>query len=92
MLCPTQRKNKKSPIVKNKTLLTHKPSDKNEMKETFEKQKGTSLDRKEGQLVTGGIFYCQDSASFSVSASNKLSCNMTGQCFEIGNKNMPPNR
>ena len=30
---------------------------------------------------TGGIFYCRDSASFSVSASNKLSCNLTGQCF-----------
>jgi len=45
---------------------------------------------KNGQLVTGGIFYCRDSAYFSVSASNKLSCNLTGQCFEIGNKNIPP--
>ena len=47
---------------------------------------------KNAQLVTGGIFYCRDSAYFSVSASNKLSCNLTGQCFEIGNKNIPPGR
>ncbi len=40
--------------------------------------------------ITGGIFYCRYSAGFSVSASNKLSCNLTGQCFEIGNKNIPP--
>jgi hypothetical protein len=46
----------------------------------------------ERQLVTGGIFYCRVSAGLSVSASNKLSCNLTGQCFEIGNKNIPPNR
>ena len=44
------------------------------------------------QLVTGGIFYCRDSAGFSVSATNKLSCILTGQCFEIGNKNIPPIR
>ena len=43
----------------------------------------------EHQAVTGGIFYCRDSGYFSVSASNKLSCNLTGQCFEIGNKNIP---
>jgi len=47
---------------------------------------------KNAQLVTGGIFYCRDSASFSVSASNKLSYILTGQCFEIGNKNIPPKR
>jgi len=46
----------------------------------------------EHQAVTGGIFYCRDSADFSVSASNKLSCNLTGQCSEIGNKTIPPNR
>gem|GEM_PF-1629812 len=45
-----------------------------------------------GQLVTGGIFYCRDSGYFSVSAFNKLPCNLTGQCFEIGNKNIPPIR
>ncbi len=48
---------------------------------------------KENKLhITGGIFYCRDSGYFSVSASNKLSCNLTGQCFEIGNKNIPPKR
>jgi len=46
----------------------------------------------EHQAVTRGIFYCRGSAGFSVSASNKLSCNLTGQCFEIGNKNIPPIR
>ena len=43
----------------------------------------------EHQAVTCGIFYCRDSGYLSVSASNKLSCNLTGQCFEIGNKNIP---
>jgi hypothetical protein len=47
---------------------------------------------KNGQLVTGGIFYCRDSAGISVTASNKLSCNLTGQYFGIGNKNIPPIR
>jgi len=56
------------------------------------KMKDRMTEDKNGQLVTGGIFYCRDSAGFSVSASNKLSCNLTGQCFEIGNKNIPPNR
>ncbi|OQB30025.1 MAG: hypothetical protein BWY08_01414 [Bacteroidetes bacterium ADurb.Bin174] len=44
----------------------------------------------EHQAVTCGIFYCRDSWYFSVSASNKLSCNLTGQYSEIGNKNIPP--
>lgn len=44
------------------------------------------------ETLTGGIFYCRDSAVFSVSASNKLLCNLTDLCFEIGNKNIPPNR
>jgi hypothetical protein len=42
--------------------------------------------RTEHQAVTGGIFYCRDSAGFSVSASNKLSCNLPGQCFEAATK------
>ena len=46
----------------------------------------------EHQAVTGGIFYCRDSADFSVCASNKLSCILTVKCFEIGNKNIPPIR
>jgi len=45
----------------------------------------------EHQAVTGGIFYCRVSADFSGSASNKFSCNLTVKCFEIGNKNIPPN-
>jgi hypothetical protein len=44
------------------------------------------------QCITGGIFYCRVSGYFSDSVSNKLSCNLTGQCFEIGNKNIPPIR
>jgi len=47
---------------------------------------------KEHLAVTGGIFYCRVSAGFSVSASNKLSCNLTGQFVKIGNKNIPPIR
>jgi hypothetical protein len=49
-----------------------------------------SLEKKEHQAVTGGIFYCRASANFSVSASNKLFptsryglCNLTVKCFEI---------
>jgi hypothetical protein len=89
---PTRKNKKSPPFKKNKTLPTHNPTDKNVMTETVDKQTGMSLDRKEGQLVTCGIFYCRDSGYFSVSASNKLSCNLTEQCFEIGNKNIPPNR
>lgn len=93
MLSPAQSKNKKSPLsLKNKTLQTHNPADNNGMTEQTEKIKGMSLVKKEGQLVTGGIFYCRDSACFSVSASNKLLCNLTGKCSEIGNKNIPPIR
>jgi hypothetical protein len=53
------------------------------------------------QPITGGMFYCRDSAGVSVSASNKFSCNLTEQRFpacvtqsgrEIGNKNIPPIR
>jgi len=87
MLFQPQRKNKKSPLSKkNKTLPTHNPTDNNGMTEHAENIKGMSLEKKEGQLVTGGIFYCRDSGYFSVSASNKLSCNLTDLCFEIGNK------
>jgi hypothetical protein len=44
------------------------------------------------QAVTGGIFYCRDSESFSGSAPDKRLCNLKDLCFEIGNKNIPPNR
>jgi hypothetical protein len=93
MFSPTLRKNKKSPpSMKNKTLPTHNPTEKCGMTELIDNNKGMSLEKKEGQLVTGGIFYCRDSEYFSVSVSNKLLCNLTGQCFEIGNKNIPPIR
>jgi len=63
MLFPTLRKNKKSPpLKKNKTLPTHNPTDKNEMTELIDYYNGMSLDKKEGQLVTCGIFYCRGSA------------------------------
>ena len=63
--------------------------DKFNLKEQFD---SNTLTDKYAQLVTGGIFYCQDSGCFSVSASNKLSCALTVKCFEIGNKNIPPIR
>ncbi len=44
----------------------------------------------EHQAATDGIFYCRDSGYFSVYATNKLLCNLTVNCFEIGNKNIPP--
>jgi len=33
------------------------------MKETVDNQNGMSLEKKEGRLVTCGIFYCRDSAN-----------------------------
>lgn len=42
--------------------------------------------RKERYAVTVSIFYCRASADFSVSYSNKHSCNLTRQCFEISKK------
>lgn len=93
LLSPTMRKNKKPPsLKKNKTLPTRIPTGKTKMTELIDYYNGMSLDKKEGQLVTGGISYCRDSMYFSVSASNKLSCNLTVKCFEIGNKNIPPIR
>jgi hypothetical protein len=62
------------------------------MEQKMNNVNGLQVWKKEHQAVTGGIFYCRDSAGFSVTASNKLSYNLTGQCFEIGNKNIPPIR
>jgi hypothetical protein len=64
-------------------------NDKFNMKVQFDSNLRTDKNR---QCITGGIFYCRDSGYFSVSAFKKLSCNLTGQCFEIGNKNIPPIR
>jgi len=71
------------------TEKENETNDKFNMKVQFDRNLRTDKNR---QCITGGIFYCRDSAGFSVSASNKLSCSLTGQCFEIGNKNIPPIR
>ena len=75
MLFTTLIKNKKSPpLKKNKTLPAHNPTDRKRMIETVEKQNGMSLDeKKEGQLVTYGIFYCRDSAEINGSGSLQTS-------------------
>ncbi len=75
MLFTTLIKNKKSPpLKKNKTLPAHNPTDRKRMIETVEKQNGMSLDeKKEGQLVTCGIFYCRDSAEINGSGSLQTS-------------------
>jgi len=46
-------------------LQTYYPTDKNRMTEQTENIKGMSLDKKEGQLVTCGIFYCRVSAEIN---------------------------
>ena len=51
--------------MKNKTLPTHIPTDRKRMIEIVEKQNGMSLEKKEGQLVTCGIFYCRVSAEIN---------------------------
>lgn len=66
MLFPTLRKNKKSPLSKkNITLPTHNPTNKYRMTEQTENIKDMSLEEKEGQLVTCGIFYCRESAEIN---------------------------
>ena len=60
LLSQTLWKNKKSsPLKKNKTLPTLNPTDRRIMIEIIEKQNSMSLEKKEGQLVTCGIFYCR---------------------------------
>jgi len=96
---PTHREKivlKNLPTLKKIKTLTHKPSEKKESTMTMTRNlnidNGLQDWKTEHQAVTGGIFYCRDSGYFSVSASNKISCNLTGQCFVIGNKNIPPDR
>ena len=72
--------------------MSEKTESKMTMKEKLNNDNGLQDWKTEHQAVTGGIFYCRDSGCFSVSASNKLSCNLTVKCFEIGNKNIPPIR
>jgi hypothetical protein len=79
-------------IQKCQKSLQARPTPTLGQKDDAAKMKDRLTNDKNGQLVTGGIFYCRDSGDFSVSASNKLSCNLTGKCSEIGNKNIPPIR
>jgi len=74
------------------TQTTEKEESKITMTRKLNNDNGLQDWKIEHQAVTSGIFYCRDSGYFSVSASNKLSCNLTGQYSEIGNKNIPPNR
>lgn len=82
-----KKKNITSQHTGTQTKKKNETNDKFNMKVQFDRNTRTDKNR---QCITGGIFYCRDSADFSDSASNKLSCNLTGQCFEIGNKNIPP--
>lgn len=53
MLSTTLRKNKKSsPLNKNKTLPKRNPAGESRMTELIDNNKGKSLEKKEGQLVT----------------------------------------
>ena len=76
-------------ILKCQKSLQARPTRTHGQKDNAAKMKDRLRNDKNGQLVTCGIFYCRDSAGFSVSASNKLLCNLTVKCFEIGNKNIP---
>jgi len=57
-------------------LPTHNLTDKNGITKQTENIKVMSLDKKEGQLVTCGIFYCRDSANLkgcgSLQTSSRL--------------------
>ncbi len=79
-------------VQKCQKSLQARPTLTHGQKDSAAKIKDRLTEDNNGQLVTGGIFYCRDGGYFSVSAFNKLSCNLTGQGFEIGNKNIPPNR
>jgi len=83
MLSPTLKKQKISPLFKNKTLQTHNPTDNNGMTEQTENIKGMSLDKKEGQLVTGGIFYCRDCAEINGSGSLQTSLQVDSDVLRI---------
>ena len=74
MLFPTLRKNKKSPLSKkNITLPTHNPTNKYRMTEQTKNIKDMSLEEKEGQLVTCGIFYCRNSTEINGCSSLQAS-------------------
>ena len=55
------------------------------MTELIDNNKGMSLDKKEGQLVTTCIKHLAVSGLSSVSARIKSSCNLTGNRLEMPN-------
>jgi hypothetical protein len=59
------------------------------MTETVDKQKGVSLDRKEGQLVTCGIFYCRDSAEINGCGSLQTSSRFDSDVLRRRQQNIP---
>ena len=92
LLCPPGKKNKKSPpLKKNKTLPSHNPTDKNGMTKTRDILKGMSLDKKEGQLVTCGIFYCRESAEINGCGSLQTSSRVDSDVLRNRQLTIPPN-
>ena len=71
--------------------MSEKKESKMIMIRKLNKDNGLQDWKTEHQAVTGGIFYCRGSAGFSVSASNKLSCNLTVNLFETPNVSYTPN-
>ena len=54
-------------------MPTRNLTDKNRMTELIDNNKGMSLDKKEGQLVTCGIFYCRNSTEINGCSSLQTS-------------------
>ena len=93
MLSPTLGENKKSsPFKKNKTLPTHHPTDNDILTEQLENNKGMSLEKKEGQLVTCGIFYCRVSANLKGCGSLQTSSWLDSEVLRIRQQNHTANR
>ena len=78
--------------MKNKTLPTHIPTDRKRMIEIVEKQNGMSLEKKEGQLVTCGIFYCRVSAEIKVCGSLQTSSWLDSDVLRIRQQKHTANR
>jgi len=55
---------------------------KNNMTITAEMKRFSNMTDKNRQHLTACSFNCRDSKSFSVSAFNKLLCNLTGKCLK----------
>jgi len=91
MLFNPKEKQKIFPLLKNKTLETHNPTDKNEMTEQIEKNKGILLVKREGQLVTGGCCQWQGSASYD-SAVHLETVVLRGKYSDEPPNSTPPER